>query len=144
MPGDGKSPIGIKDDGDNGIFIYGEDQNYTHLELQKIPYEEKAAIMSRVADEYMTRMGMTSGAHLRGGVWIPLITDNDGQWTGEYGAGELMRYAVLRDSGAPGENLAQARESALKAIKGMLLLGNIAGRDTEVDAKIRYSKQPER
>ena len=138
LPGDGKSPVSIEDDKDNGIFVYDTDGNYTHIIMKLMNYTDKATLMSQYMDKYVSRMGMVSGSDWNGSKWIRRIDDNDGQWTGEYGAGELMRYAVLKRTNAPKKEIEAARKSALKSLKAMLILANISGRDKTIDTKIRH------
>jgi AraC-like DNA-binding protein len=138
LPGNGKSPISIEDDNNNGIFVYGPDNKCTHIIMKPINYTKKAELMSQYMDKYVSRMGMVSGANWNGKKWIKDINDNDGQWTGEYGSGELMRYAVLKNSNAPAKEIEAARKSALKSLKAMLILSNISGRDKTIDSKIRH------
>jgi hypothetical protein len=57
-----------------------------------------------------------------------------------YGAGELMKYSVLREKKADPAVISKARERALKSLKAVLLISNVAGREGTVPAKIRYLK----
>ena len=138
LPRDGKSPISIEDDKNNGIFVYDSDGKCTHIIMEQMNYTDKAELISQNMDKYVSRMGMVSGADWNGSKWIKRIDDNDGQWTGEYGAGELMRYAVLKNSNASEKEIEAARKSALRSLKAMLILSNIAGRDKTIDTKIRH------
>jgi hypothetical protein len=54
-----------------------------------------------------------------------------------YGAGELMRYASLKREKATDDKIALARSSAIKSLKAVLLIANVAGRNKTVDAKMR-------
>ncbi len=85
-------------------------------------------------------MGLASGAAWNGSSWVPSITDNDGLWTSMYGAGEMMRYAVVKEkrSGYSQEEILTARADALRPLKAVLLLAYISGREGTVDARIRY------
>ena len=141
LPGNGQSPEMIFDDGNNGIWVVGDlEQNpqITHIKMLDINYLDKAVMMSDNTHKYVSRMGMTSDVRLDGDKWITRVCDNDGLWTSMFDAGELMRYAVLRDEDAPVDEIAAARESALKSLKALLLIANISGRDEVVDARIRY------
>ena len=93
--GDGKV-LAIFADGANGIWTVMAD-GYTHIEMVEMNGTEKAELMSDTTQEYVSRRGMVAEAYLINGEWKPNETDNDGLWTAMYGAGELMRYAVLRD-----------------------------------------------
>jgi hypothetical protein len=56
-------------------------------------------MMTLQTEKYVMRNGLASGADLISGKWIPEISDNDGLWTAMYGAGELMKYSVLKQRG---------------------------------------------
>ena len=92
---DGKV-LAIFADGDKGIWT-AMAEGYTHIEMKEINGTDKAAMMSENTQQYVSRRGMVSEAFLINGEWVPNESDNDGLWTSMYGAGELMRYAVLRD-----------------------------------------------
>lgn len=49
-----------------------------------------------------------------------------------------MRLGALRDNKYPKDQIALARDSALYSLKAILLISNIAGRNTTIDAKIRH------
>jgi hypothetical protein len=143
LPNDGKSPVAIASDGSNGIWVIGTKTTdntpvVTHIEMVKISYSDKAAQMVEQTDKDVLRMGLASGAHWNGTKWIPEISDNDGLWTSMFGAGELMRYAVLKKEGATADQIAAARANALKSLKAVLMLANISGRTAVVNSKIHY------
>ena len=81
---------------------------------------------------------MVSNSSCDGTQWVPQDSDNDGLWTSMYGAGELMRYSVLKNdpSADPGE-VEAARDTALQSIKAVLLLSNITCRTGTVEAYVR-------
>jgi hypothetical protein len=54
-----------------------------------------------------------------------------------YAAGELMKYASMKREKASAEEITNARNSAVKSLKAVLLAANVAGRNGTVDAKIR-------
>jgi len=54
-----------------------------------------------------------------------------------YAAGELMKYSVLKKNKAPEDKISLAKQDALKSLKAVLLVANVAGRNGTVDAKIR-------
>lgn len=83
------------------------------------------------------RNGMAADASWNGQKWVPAISDNDGLWTSMYAAGELMRYFSLKSSNSSQSEVTRARASALKSLKAVLMISNVAGRDAVVDAKIR-------
>ena len=143
LPNDGKSPVAIVSDGNNGIWVVGTKTTgnttaVTHVEMIKMSYTQKATNMVEQTDKDVLRMGLASGSHWDGSKWIPEISDNDGLWTSMFGAGELMRYAVLKKDGAPADQVAAAKTSAFKSLKAVLLLANISGRTAVVNSKIRY------
>ena len=141
LPGNGKSPEMILDDGNNGLWVLGdlnETPQISHIEMREINYADKAALMSSITDKYVSRMGLMSEAKWNGNEWISKLDDNDGLWTSMFDAGELMRYAVLKDEGAPSKEISKARASAIKSLKSVLFIANISGRDGVVDARIRH------
>jgi hypothetical protein len=106
-----------------------------------LSYKEKAYEMSRTTEEFVMRHGLASDASFDGVKWIPVIGDNDGLWTSMYASGELMRYASLRRlPNSDPEEIAAARKSALKSLKAVLLIANVACRDKTINARIRHFK----
>jgi hypothetical protein len=53
-------------------------------------------MMVQQTEQYVLRHGLAAGANWNGTKWIPDTSDNDGLWTSMYGAGELMKYSVLK------------------------------------------------
>ena len=109
----------------------------THIRMEELSYTEKATEMSNNTHTYLDRYGFISESLYKDGKWVPQETDNDGTWTAKYAIGELMRYAVLKQEGADQENIATAREYALRSLKAALLLANISCRTGTVDAYVR-------
>ena len=139
IPGDGKSPIAIFDDKQQGIWVVDATGSVNHINMKPLSYEQKALLMSSTSDKYVNRMGSYAGAHWNGKSWDKEISDNDGLWTSMYGGGELMRYSVTKaDPKASAQEIAAARASALRSLKTVLLIANISGRDGDVDARIRH------
>ena len=138
LPDDGKNVSFIVDDENNGIWAFDKSGDATHIKMLKMDYADKADIMCKNSEEYVSRMGLESGSSWNGKKWIPKVSDNDGLWTSMYGGGELMRYAVAKKEKADKEEILTARASALKALKAVLLLSYISGREGTVDAKIRH------
>lgn len=140
LPDDGKSPVYIENDGKWGVWVVGKSGDVNHIKMVKMDYADKAYVMSAQTDKDVSRMGLAAGSNWDGQKWEREISDNDGLWTSMYGAGELMRYAVLsqKGSGASVQETAEARASALKALKAVLFIANVSGRDGEVDARIRH------
>ena len=109
----------------------------THIRMEELSYTDKAAEMSDNTHTYLDRNGLIAESLYQDGKWVPQETDNDGTWTAKYAIGELMRYAVLKQEGADQENIATAREYALRSLKAALLLANISCRTGTVDAYVR-------
>ncbi len=134
--------LAIYPDGENGIWTVMS-QGYTHIEMKKMSGEEKAAKMSDQAQKYVARRGMVSDSYLdkESGEWVPIESDNDGLWTGMYGAGELMRYAVLRDDpNATAEEVAAAKKTAYLSTEAVLLLTYISMRTGTVESLVHAQR----
>lgn len=134
---DGKV-LAIFSDGDKGIWTVMAN-GYTHIAMVSMSGEEKATEMSNTTQENVARRGFVSNAYLQGdGTWWKDASDNDGLWTSMYGAGELMRYATLRDDpDASEEEIAAARKTAVKSAEAVLMLHYISMRTGTVDAYVR-------
>ncbi len=100
LPDNGSSVIMIENDGQNGIWAVSSSGNVTRIEMRRISYKEKAEIMVAETEKKAMRQGLASGADWDGTKWVPEVSDNDGLWTSMYGAGELMKYSVLKRNGA--------------------------------------------
>ena len=138
---DGKV-LAIYPDGANGIWTVME-AGYTHIEMKAMTGEEKAAEMSDETQKYVARRGMVSNANFdrEKGKWVPVESDNDGLWTSMYGAGELMRYAVLRDDpNASAEEIAAARKTAYLSTEAVLLLTYISMRTGTTEALVHAQR----
>ncbi len=136
---DGKV-LAIFSDGEKGIWTVMQN-GYTHIEMVPMSGEEKATTMSDDSQEHVARRGFVSNAYKSGDIWIPESTDNDGLWTSMYGAGELMRYATLKsDPTATEEEIAEAREIAVKSAEAILMLHYISMRTGTIDAYVRYQE----
>lgn len=142
LPGNGKAPQKIISDKNNGIWVIGDRTQtpfISHIRMEKINWSEKAEILNKQTDKYVVRMGFVSNSKFSDGVWKPEIADNDGLWTSMYGAGELMHYATIKnDETISQEKLEITKNRALRSLKSVLLLSNIAGRENTVDAKLRF------
>jgi hypothetical protein len=129
---------GIVADGSNGIWTIMA-TGYTHIEMIELSGQDKARTLWLDTKNYVDRRGMVSQAILKGDEWVPDETDNDGLWTAMYGAGELMRYGTLKNSGtATAEELEEARISATRATEAVLLLSNISARTGTTEAYVHY------
>lgn len=137
---DGKV-LAIFSDGDKGIWTVMAN-GYTHIEMVSMSGEEKAAEMSNTTQENVARRGYVANAYQQGnGTWWKDASDNDGLWTSMYGAGELMRYATLRDDpDASEEEIAAARKTAVQSAEAILMLHYISMRTGTIDAYVRYQE----
>ncbi len=137
---DTKSPnvLGIFSDGENGIWTV-MNAGVTHISMVKMSGEEKADILSDQTQKYVARHGLTSEAYdYRNGKITATQSDNDGLWTSMYGAGELMRYAVLRDSGiASKEEIEKARQIATRTAEALLFLDYVSMRTGTTESYVR-------
>ncbi len=137
--GDG-NVLAIYDDGEYGIWTVMA-EGYTHIEMLEISGTDKAAQMSADTQKYVARRGMVSNAFLVDGEWEPEESDNDGLWTSMYGAGELMRYAVLRDDpNATPEEIEAARQTAVSSTEAVLFLTYVSMRQGTTDAYYRAQR----
>lgn len=136
---DGKV-LAIFADGKNGIWTVMA-EGYTHIEMLEINGTDKAAQMSDTTQEYVARRGMVSEAYYTDGEWVPHESDNDGLWTSMYGAGELMRYAVLRDDpNATKEEVEEARKTATLATEAVVFLTYISMRTGTTESYVRAQR----
>lgn len=136
---DGKV-LAIFADGENGIWTVMA-EGYTHIEMIELSGTDKAAQMSQTTQEIVARRGMVSNAYFIDGKWKPEESDNDGLWTSMYGAGELMRYAVLRDDpNATPEEIEAARKTATLSTEAVLLLTYISMRQGTVESYNRAQR----
>lgn len=136
--------LAIYPDGENGAWTVMA-TGVTHIEMVEMSAAEKASIMSNTTQQYVSRRGMVAEAFWENGEWVPRETDNDGLWTSMYAAGELMRYASLKEALAANprsaelqEMVAEARETAYLSTEAVLLLANISMRTGDVEAYVRY------
>lgn len=137
---DGKV-LAIFSDGDNGIWTVMAN-GYTHIEMVSMSGDEKAVLMSNETQEKVARHGLVSNSYILGdGSFLKVASDNDGLWTAMYGAGELMRYATLKDDpSSSAEEIAAARETAVKSAEAILMLHYISMRTGTTEAYVRYQE----
>lgn len=129
--------LAIFPDGENGIWTVMK-SGVTHIQMLEISAAEKASYMSKVTQESMNRHGLINCAYGGEGAWKGSESDNDGLWTSMYSAGELMRYATLRDDpNASEEELAAAKQSAYSSAEAVLLLYYISMRTGTTQAYVR-------
>lgn len=132
--------LAIFPDGEYGIWTVMA-EGYTHIEMIELSGTDKAAQMSETTQQYVARRGMVSNAYLIDGEWVPEESDNDGLWTAMYGAGELMRYAVIRDDpNATAEEIEAARKTAYLSTEAVLLLTYISMREGTTEAYVRAQR----
>ena len=132
--------LAIAADGKYGIWT-AMAEGYTHIEMIELNGTDKAAQMSETTQQIVARRGMVSNAYLINGKWVPEESDNDGLWTSMYGAGELMRYAVLRDDPtATKQEIEAARKTATLSTEAVLFLTYISMRTGTVESYNRAQR----
>ncbi|MFA1549798.1 hypothetical protein [Actinomadura chokoriensis] len=93
------------------------------IEAQRTTLAKKAEVYEQAIDarHRRTQYGFVEGVELdKAGdlsKWTQHDSDNDGLWTGMYGAGESFRYAASKDP--------QARENARKVFEALKFLGDV-------------------
>ncbi|MBQ4626614.1 MAG: Ig-like domain-containing protein [Clostridia bacterium] len=134
---DSQNVLAIVPDGDNGIWTIME-SGVTHIVMMEASGRLKASYLSGITQNYVARHGYVDLAYRKGDGWVSYESDNDGLWTSMYGAGELMRYAALRDDpNATAEEIAEAKEIAYRSSKAVLMLYYISMRTGTTEAYIR-------
>ncbi|MBQ7548353.1 MAG: Ig-like domain-containing protein [Clostridia bacterium] len=136
----GGNVLAIAADGENGIWTVTKD-GVTHIRMLSIDGTRKAAIMSDDSQRDVERNGFVSNSVDYNYPCQRFENDNDGLWTSMYGAGELMRYAVLRDDpDATADEVARAREIAVRSTEAVLLLTYISMREGTVESYVRAQR----
>jgi hypothetical protein len=134
--------LGILGDSSNGIWTLTKN-GITRIRFVEMDGTQKAESMSATTQEIVARHGLVAeaGYDPSANAWKPTMTDNDGLWTAMYGAGELFRYAVLKEEAKAnpdlGDSLQAAKEAATSAVEAVLLLANISMRTGDTDAYVR-------
>ena len=129
--------LAIVPDGGNGIWTVME-AGVSHIDMIEASAEFKATYLSDVTQQNVSRFGYVDMAFRNGDGWKSTWSDNDGLWTSMYGAGELMRYASVRnDPNATAEEIAQAKAAAYKSAEAVLLLYYISMRTGTIEAYVR-------
>ena len=139
--GEGKV-LAIFADGEYGIWTVMQ-EGYTHIKMVEMNGTDKAALMSENSQKYVSRRGMVANSYYNGSTqqWVPAETDNDGLWTAMYGAGELMRYAVLRDDpDATAEEIAAAKKTATLSTEAVLFLTYVSMRQGTTESYVRAQR----
>ncbi len=136
---DGKV-LAVFPDGDKGIWTVME-SGFTHIAMTEISGEDKATILSDDTQQNVARHGLVSDSYKSGDSWWRNASDNDGLWTTMYGAGELMRYATLReDPDATAEEIEEARKIAVQSAEAILMLHYISMRQGTTEAYVRHQE----
>lgn len=134
---DSQNVLAIFPDGENGIWTVME-SGVTHIVMMEASGRLKAWYLSDMTQNYVARHGYVDQAYRSGSGWVSYESDNDGLWTSMYGAGELMRYATLRDDpNATEAEIAQAKEIAYKSSEAVLMLYYITMRTGTTEAYVR-------
>ena len=129
--------LAIIPDGEYGIWTVME-SGITHIQMIEADGKLKASYMSSLTQDNVSRHGLVNNSYIINGESIPLESDNDGLWTSMYGAGELMRYASLRDDPEASEQeIAEAKKAAYSASEAVLLLYYISMRSGTTEAYVR-------
>lgn len=134
---DSQNVLAIFPDGECGIWTVME-SGVTHIVMMEASGRLKAWYLSDMTQNFVARHGYVDQAHRSGDGWVSYESDNDGLWTSMYGAGELMRYATLRDDPDSTEaEIAEAKEIAYKSSEAVLMLYYITMRTGTTEAYIR-------
>ena len=129
--------LGIFADGEYGIWTVMK-SGVTHITMMVADGELKASYLSGITQDNISRHGLINEATVINGQWKGLESDNDGLWTSMYGAGELMRYATLKnDPDADAEELEKAKKAAYSSAEAVLLLYYISMRTGTTEAYVR-------
>ena len=129
--------LAIIPDGEYGIWTVME-SGVTHIQMIKADGELKASYLSELTQNNISRRGLINEAYLTNGVWRGIESDNDGLWTSMYGAGELMRYATLKNNpNASEQEIAKAKQAAYSSAEAVLLLYYITMRTGTTEAYVR-------
>lgn len=101
LPNDEVRNIAVQDDGTAWIATAG---GVSRIERRPMTFAEKAAHYETIIDARHRRLGYVIGANLKGPGDTSEVShhdsDNDGLWTGMYGAGECFRYGATQDPAA--------------------------------------------
>lgn len=129
--------LAIFPDGEYGIWTVME-SGVTHIQMIVADGELKASYMSSITQNSVSRHGLVNQGYITNEGWKGAESDNDGLWTSMYGAGELMRYATLRnDPDATEQEIADAKKAAYSSAEAVLLLYYITMRSGTTQAYVR-------
>ena len=134
---DSENVLAIFPDGENGIWTVME-KGVTHIIMMEASGRLKASYLSGLTQQNVSRHGFVDQAYASGNGWTSYESDNDGLWTSMYSAGELMRYATLRDDpDATPQEIEEAKKAAYSSSEAVLLLYYISMRSGTTEAYIR-------
>ncbi len=134
---DSQNVLAIVPDGENGIWTVME-KGVTHIVMMEASGRLKASYLSGITQQNVSRHGFVDQAVATSNGWRSYESDNDGLWTSMYGAGELMRYATLRDDpDATEQEVEEARKATYSSSEAVLLLYYISMRSGTTEAYIR-------
>jgi len=141
----------IMPDGNNGLWILGENGNATHIVRKQMSLMGKALLQTEISRNYNDRFGFQSGntsfsstadmikALMTGDKDAARATgdtDNDGLWTTMYASGEIWRYNYMKENfGESDERTKDAKASAIRAVESIVTLGYISGTQLKVTSK---------
>ena len=129
--------LAIFADGEYGIWTVME-SGVTHIIMIEADGTLKASYMSSNTQQSVSRRGMINEAYLSNGGWKGAESDNDGLWTSMYSAGEIMRYATLKnDPSATEAEIEEAKRTAYSSAEAVLLLYYIPMRTGTTEAYVR-------
>ncbi len=129
--------LAIFPDGQYGIWTVME-SGVTHIEMIEADGTLKATYMSDITQQNVLRYGLANEAYLGSNGWKGMESDNDGLWTSMYGAGELMRYASMKnDPDATAQEIENAKKAAYKSAEAVLLLYYVTMRTGTTEAYVR-------
>ncbi len=106
----------------------------SHITLEIVSAEEKAHIIDRETQKYVSRRGMVTQKELSVEGELDTVvpyghSDNSGTFTAGFAMGELCKYAVYkRELGLEHPKTVEARASAIRATEACLLLMYLPGR----------------
>lgn len=129
--------LSLEDDGNFGLWVTDKDKEVSHIVYAALNTTSKAFKMVNDYKPYL-RYGMASGASKAGDIWVAGVSDNDGLWTSMFAVGELMRYSAVQDLKYSDQSIADARASALKSLKAVLMISNVPSRNMTINARIRH------
>ncbi len=134
---DSQNVLAIFPDGGYGIWTVME-SGVTHIDLLKASGRLKAEYLSDMTQNNIVRHGFVDQGHRSGDAWKTYESDNDGLWTAMYGAGELMRYYVLKnDPQASADEVRKAKEAAYISSEAVLMNYYITMRTGTTESYIR-------